>query len=116
MHAQQQRYISSCYAKHALLLCLTPAELLCQRTCTLILLLVIERFAYSPLSCCCRDALRFVDAEEAEAVYSMVALTQARGPAWPQQQQQQSPAGVAEVSCRRALWLRIALDNIRLWI
>ncbi|WIA38616.1 hypothetical protein OEZ86_001926 [Tetradesmus obliquus] len=38
-----------------------------------------------------KDALRFVDAEEAEAVYSMVALTQARGPAWPQQQ----PATVA---------------------
>jgi hypothetical protein len=44
----------------------------------------------------CRDALRFVDAEEAEAVYSMVALTQARGPAW-QQQQGATAAAAAEV-------------------
>jgi hypothetical protein len=30
----------------------------------------------------CRDVLQFADADEAEAVYSMVSLTQAAAPGW----------------------------------
>lgn len=60
----------------------------------------------APLFCCavaCRDVLRFADADEAEAVYSMVALTQARTPEWqaqPEQQQQRQPAGAAAAAAQ----------------
>lgn len=45
--------------------------------------------------CSCRDVLGDADVEEAEAVYSMVALTQAKAPDWSRSKQ--AVAATAEV-------------------
>jgi len=52
----------------------------------------------------CRDVLQFADADEAEAVYSMVSLTQARAPGWLPQE----PAVQVEVGTQPAFALHPA--------